>query len=306
MKRGITIAVVLSVRQPLSAQSAAGAAPGAQRLHLKAGPYKIVPGANQILTDINGAPKPTGDGYVTRISPNLHYAKADGSCCGSIPRVDVIHLHHGVWLSNAPTEGSSPGARRGGYSFGGYHPFFAAGEEKTIFNMPAGYGWRVSSSDHWVLNYMIHNLTPTGTQVYITYDVDFIPATSPKARSITPVHPLWMDVEAGHIYPVFDVKRYSGRNGTFTFPNQANNPYGNGRVLNQFHVSSPGTLITTAGHVHPGGLYTQLDLSRPGATVTAASRRRGVQSGTRPIPYVCSARTPTTGTSAARSPGTWP
>jgi hypothetical protein len=249
---------------------------GVQRLHLRAGPYKIIPGANQILTDINGVPKPSVDGYVTRMAPNLRYAKPDGSCCGAVPRVDVIHLHHGVWLSNGAAGNGK------GNGFGGFSPFFAAGEEKTVFEQPPGYGWPVRGQDRWVLNYMIHNLTSTGTRVYVTYDVDFLPATAPAAAHIKAVHPIWMDVEANHIYPVFDVKRHSGTNGTFTFPNQAKNPYGGGRPLNERRIPRNGTLIDTAGHVHPGGLWTQLDLLRPGARVTAASRRRGVSTGTVP------------------------
>ena len=275
MKRGIAIAIVV-LAGLLPAQSAIAApavAPGAQRLHLHAGPYAIVPGANQILTDINGVPKPPGDGYITRIAPNLRYARADGSCCGAVPRVDVIHLHHGVWLTNASGEGGSNG-------FVGFHPFFAAGEEKTIFTMPRGFGWPVKQSDQWVLNYMIHDLTPVAARVYITYDVDFVPASAPQAARMVPVHPVWMDVQAHHIYPVFDVKRHSGRNGTFTYPNQAKNPYGGGPPLNEWRVRRSGTLVTTAGHIHPGGLWDQLDLSRPGARVTAASRRRGVTTGT--------------------------
>ncbi len=74
-----------------------------------------------------------------------------------------------------------------------------------------------------------------------------------------------MDVMAHHIYPVFDVHRYSGVNGKYTFPDMAKNPYGSGPALNTFTVDHPGTLIATAGHVHPGGLYDDLDLIRPGA-----------------------------------------
>ena len=74
-----------------------------------------------------------------------------------------------------------------------------------------------------------------------------------------------MDVDAHHIYPVFDVHRHSGVNGTFTFPDMAKNPYGSGQPpLNEFTLDHPGTLIATAGHVHPGGLYDDLDLIRPG------------------------------------------
>jgi hypothetical protein len=62
----------------------------------------------------------------------------------------------------------------------------------------------------WFLSYMIHNLRTTPAKVYITYDTDFVPETSPAARGITAVHPIWMDVEDRHLYSVSDVHRYSG------------------------------------------------------------------------------------------------
>jgi hypothetical protein len=236
----------------------AGAATGVEHLHFQAGPYLVTPGANLILLDSNKVPKPTQDGYMIRMAPNLHYARANGSCCGAVPRVDVIHLHHGVWLSNgAPGEGEGNG--------GGVYPFMAAGEEKTVYQLPAGYGYPIGAKDRWFLNYMIHNLTATAERVYITYDIDFVPSTSPQAAPITPVHPIWMDVEDHHIYPVFDVHRYSGRGGKYTFPDMASHPY-SGAPLNEFTVTHAGTLIATAGHLHPGGLYDDLDLIRPGVT----------------------------------------
>ena len=70
----------------------------------------------------------------------------------------------------------------------------------------------------WLFNYMIHNLWPQPAHVYVTYDIDFIPMTSPLAKKITPVHPIWMDVEDHNIYPVFNVYRGSGKNGKFTSP----------------------------------------------------------------------------------------
>ena len=71
---------------------------------------------------------------------------------GKVPRVDVLHLHHGVWvnLSRPNTTNNLP------------ELFFAAGEEKTIFQLPKGYGYRYEASDNWLLNHMIHNLTPIG------------------------------------------------------------------------------------------------------------------------------------------------
>jgi hypothetical protein len=38
-------------------------------------------------------PKPDVDGYIVSIDPNL--VREDGS----VPPVDVIHLHHGVWIN---------------------------------------------------------------------------------------------------------------------------------------------------------------------------------------------------------------
>jgi hypothetical protein len=57
----------------------------------------------------------------------------------------------------------------------------------------------------------------------------------------------------------------------------ATNPYGTGpRLLNEFSVDHPGTLVWTVGHVHPGGLYTNLDLIRSGAKI-ARNATRGAE-----------------------------
>jgi len=238
----------------------AAAQDGVEHLHFAAGPYRITPGANLILLQYNQVPKPTQDGFMIRAAPNLRYAKPDGTCCGKIPRVDVLHLHHGVWLSN----GAAGSGEGNGYI--GFYPFMATGEEKTVFEMPPGYGYPVGGHDQWVFNYMIHNLTARPAQVFVTYDIDFVPASAPLAAHITPVHPIWMDVERGHLYPVFDVKRHSGRHGKFTFPDMARDPYGSGSPLNEVTLTHAGRLVGTAGHLHPGGLYDDLDLIRPGAT----------------------------------------
>jgi hypothetical protein len=231
-----------------------------EHLHFHAGPYRIAPGANLILLQTNQVPKPSQDGFMVRMAPNLRYTLPNGKCCGKVPLTNVIHLHHGVWLSDGPV-GQGEGS-----GLGGFYPFMASGEEKTVYEFPAGYGYPISATDHWILNYMIHDLTNKGARVYITYDIDFIPLSSPLAESITPLHPIWMDVEDRNIYPVFDVLKGSGHNGKFTFPDMAKNPYHGGPPLNEFTVDHAGALIGTAGHLHPGGLYDDLDLIRAGAT----------------------------------------
>ncbi len=267
MKRAAVGVVLIVVGLLTLLAGPASAASGVEHLHFQAGPYVVTPGANLILLDRHNVPKPKTNGFMVRMAPNLHYALANGRCCGAVPRVDVIHLHHGVWFSDGP---AGVGEGNGTANF---YPFMAAGEEKTIYSFPSGYGYPIGASDHWYLNYMIHNLTERQATVYITYDIDFIPDSSPAAAHITPVHPIWMDVRDHNIYPVFDVRRYSGKNGLYTYPDMATSPYGAppNAPLNVFNIDHPGALIGTAGHLHPGGMYDELDLIRPGASASGGA-----------------------------------
>ncbi|MGI8557180.1 MAG: hypothetical protein ACR2ND_02540 [Solirubrobacteraceae bacterium] len=67
------------------------------------------------------------------------------------------------------------------------YPTFAAGEEKTQVDLPAGYGFRYLPSDKWLLNDMVHNLFPNPDAVYITYDIDFVPDSAAAAKAIKTV-----------------------------------------------------------------------------------------------------------------------
>jgi plastocyanin len=214
--------------------------PGMQHLHYEYGPIAIAPGQNTI--EFRGTQlKPAVPGYITRFKPNLIYTKSR-----KVPRVDVIHLHHGVWLIDG-------------------YPTMAAGEEKTSLNFPQGYGFHSDPDDNWVLNYMIHNLTPTPTSVKLTYDIDFVPDSQPAAAGITRTHPLWMDVAGLKTYPVFDAIKGHGKNGRFTFPDQAKGSARNNiGFAHKYNVSNPMTIVGTAGHLHPGGLYNNLHVTRGG------------------------------------------
>jgi plastocyanin len=166
---------------------------------------------------------------------------------GEVPRVDVVHLHHGVWIINGAPE-------------------FAAGEEKTAFDAPPGYGWRHRTSDRWVMNHMIHNLTPSAEDVYVTYDLDFIPASSPAAAGMRELRTVWLDVTGIQAYPVFDVhKGAGGRDRRYTFPDEAG--LGRGYTRNTWVAREDGVLVGSFGHLHPGGLWTDLSLTRDGRTV---------------------------------------
>ncbi|MFL5845384.1 MAG: hypothetical protein ACJ762_11870 [Solirubrobacteraceae bacterium] len=225
-----------------------GPPPGAQVLKYKFGPMRILPGQNKISIDLQSQ-RPNVDGYIVGFRPGLVYAD------GTSPSVKVIHLHHAVWLVG---EGQN------------VKPTFAAGEEKTYFNAPRGFGWRYQSDPSkqtWLINHMIHDLTSQPQEVYITYTLWFIPDTAPEAASITKMNTLWMDVEGLKPYPVFNALKGTGTKGRFTYPDQAKNPYaGVDHNRNEWVADHDGTLVSTAGHLHPGGLWTDLDITRDGVT----------------------------------------
>ena len=209
------------------------------------GPVTVKPGQNIIRFNPTNL-FPDKPGYITRFDPELV------SLNGTVPRVDVLHLHHGVWVVN-----------------GG--PQFATGEEKTIVQLPKGFGWRSLPSDNWVVNDMIHDLTGVAANVYIVWSIDFVPNTAPGAASIRRVHTRWMDVAgptprvgiSSPVYPVFNALRGMGQGGRYTFPDQAT---GGQRALigrsQTWTPDHPVTLIGTAGHLHPGGLQTSLAVRR--------------------------------------------
>ena len=232
--------------------------PGAERIKYRLGPIAIQPGQNNIEFSDPDVAKPDFDGYITRIDADLE--REDGS----VPPVDVIHLHHGVWINMSDRAAPQP-------------QFFAAGEEKTVFNIPNGYGYEYHASDRWIINYMLHNLFPTTDEVWITYELDIVPIDAPEASSIEPVRPVWMDVEDNRIYPVFDVIKGSGEGGLFTYPDDAPDAYADGRARNEWVVDREGVLVNTAGHLHPGGVRTDLWVERDGVEPSgvAAAKANG-------------------------------
>jgi plastocyanin len=235
-----------TVRTPQGTITSRPGADGVRHLTFRWGPVAIHPGQNTISLAANDL-RPPGPGWITSFKPNLTYVD------GKVPPVDVIHLHHAVWLVG--TRGD------------GLRPTWAAGEEKTVTRVPKGFGWRYRTSDTWILNHMIHNLYPNPTRVYITWEMDFLPLGAKAARGMREVRTQWLDVEAGKAYPVFDVRRGTGRDGRFTFPDDQPDAYAGAPARNRWVVDHDATLVGTAGHLHPGGLWTDLKLTRGGRTV---------------------------------------
>lgn len=235
----IPLATLVAV---LALPAVAGAAE--RTMKFRFGPIVVTPGQNDILFSANDK-KPQVPGWITSFKPDLVYKD------GTPTRTDVIHLHHGVWLKNG-------------------YPQFAAGEEKSIIDLPPGYGWRSLPSDRWIMNHMIHNLTPNPAEVYLTYEVGFIPDTDPAAAGIThEVQTKWLDVMGLRAWPVFDaIKGAGGKDKRFTYPDEVPGYTPEKYPFNRWTVEQDGALVGTVGHLHPGGLYTDLRITRGGRTIT--------------------------------------
>jgi plastocyanin len=229
-------------------------APGVTRYKYRYGPLIASAGSNLILFGPVTIERPPGNGYGIRFKPDLEDPQ------GHVPPIEQVHTHHGLLLTLSRFDITAPSIPQ---------RFSAWAEEKTIGSLPSPYGYYIGGGDKWAINYMLHNETAQSRELYITYEVDWVPASSARGRKMKPVQPLWMDVQNGKAYPVFDVERQFGdATGRFTYPDQARtNPYGKGPQLNRWTVNHDGTLVATVGHVHPGGLYTDLNLTRGGKTV---------------------------------------
>jgi plastocyanin len=255
----------------LGASAQAGKA--CKRLHFSYGPITVKPGQNDVLVGPVTIEKPAYSGYITRFRPDL----VDAS--GEPPDITVVHLHHAVWLNMYPQYGNGP--------------FLAAGEEKTILSLPRGYGMHVDSWDTWALLYMVHSTTPRPTEVWVTYDLDYVADEDAQQIGLVEAKPVWLDVQHKPIAPgapntpgnpVFNVQKGFGHydrelgQHVCTWPKEncaRHDAYGGvtpqqGKpiTLRGADWTVPpdlaGTLVAIGGHLHPGGIRDEVSLVRHG------------------------------------------
>jgi plastocyanin len=249
-----------------------------KRVQYTFGPIVVKPGQNEAMIQPVTIEKPAYDGYLVRFKPDLLRAVD-----GQKTQTDVLHLHHATWLNLGNSYGDGP--------------FFAAGEEKTISTLPQGYGMEVKGSDSWGLLYMVHNATTQTEVVWITYDIDFIPKADGDKLGLTPVKPIWLDVQKKQIAPgapstssnpVFNVQKGSGHVDAETQHQVCAWPKENCAKFDTYGNVTPqqgksiklagsdwtvpeelsGTLIGLGGHLHPGGIRDEVSLVRKGKEKT--------------------------------------
>ena len=273
----VAVSALLALAAPAHAQEellGSASYSGMTTYACRTNPIYIHPGQNENLLALTGtcpdaekvagpgdvspfAPGSSAQGFITRFAPSMVELLPNGETV--TPKVWDLHLHHAVWLA--------PGAG----------PTFASGEEKTSVKLPQGYGIKVAGAATWPLNYMIHALTADGgRQVYLTWEIDWVPETAPARTDIAQARIRWLDV-AGfpQIYPVFDAERSFDLNGDgqWTFPDEVPADPAlagyeeRGKISNERIWTVPGggaTLVFGAGHLHPGGLNVDLEVARDG------------------------------------------
>lgn len=219
------------------------------------GPFTVPPGQdmNRVTVDL-----PLHNGFVVAIAPNLVDAVT-----GVEPSDLDVHIHHAHWfrVSNDPNEV---------YYTLNLAWVFGTGEEKTqgSFNDRSAaeeggprYGIYIPGGQPQVLIFMLHNKGTQAVNLYIVLETRFVYGTSEEIAAAPNCGPLLLEGEvcsAGEDFhtvtgklwgQTFDVPRHANGDGIWVQPTDLGDENGI-----DFEAWADGTLIATAGHMHPNGM----------------------------------------------------
>jgi hypothetical protein len=194
--------------------------------------------------------KPCSNCFVTGMTANLVYAD------GSTANLDTgPMLHHAVWTRPLVPDSTCGLAKAGAPVVGLFgERFFAAGNERTAWTMPTGFGYYVGD-DPWALITEIMNHSEELKIVFVQLDATYRPAPDP---SVKPVKPVWMDV-ANCATSEFHV------------------PAGPSEKTWSWTSSLTGRIVATAGHLHDGGKEITLVNESTGRQVCTSAARYGTR-----------------------------
>lgn len=247
---GIFIAAIIAAFALGGAEliSVAGDTPEAEAAHnprtttIRYGPYDMPAGDgthegggstdNQI--DLFAA-KPCIDCFIIGIAPNAVWSENDPMAPGQQMNFSTHGMLHHVVLANLNRD--DPTCDR--FNFAGLigllgERIFASGNERTIMNLPSGYGYYVGIFDSWslVVDLMNHMAMPRSGYIEMTYT--WVPrhwfGTNPRS-----VRPVWLDIDNCADSEVDLPMNYSDTHSDWT-------------------SSFGGTLIGAGGHVHEHGI----------------------------------------------------
>ena len=150
-----------------------------------------------------------------------------------IPRDDV-HLHHMLLIHPGVDDPACPGRPA--------HFTIASGMERTPIAIPDGYAWKIDDSQAWGSNWHFMNMSDQAQTVYATFTFGVDPdATDANTRW---VEPWFLDID-GCGDAEFDVPGDGPRGDVYE------------KSLT-WDVPDGGVVVGTGGHVHHGGIATEL------------------------------------------------
>jgi hypothetical protein len=143
---------------------------------------------------------PGVEGWVTRMSVDV--VNPDGT---QVP-INRVMLHHIVFAKIGTKHpgcdtitGFDEKTKIGAYG----EPFYAAGEERQVMELPPGYGYRMKADDPLYMVWMLMNHRAVKDDVMIRYTVTY---ETDVDAPVKPVRPLWMDVVNCKADPVYDIQ----------------------------------------------------------------------------------------------------
>lgn len=169
-------------------------------------------------------PKPCTDCFILGMQPDLVFADGRPANLDSGPM-----LHHTVLFDVGRTD---PVCDRGTLLGNIGRRFFAAGNERTGFDFPDGYGMRVGDG-MWAGLTELMNTSNQLHLVYLELAVRWVPADMP---GIAPVTPVWLDIDS-------------------CGDSQFNVPAGISEQTWDWPATLTGRVVTAGGHLHDGGVW---------------------------------------------------
>jgi hypothetical protein len=223
----------------------------------------IVPGSGEpsggALVGQATVPAACTNCYITRIVPDLVYMNdplpvdnPNGTTANyNNDTDDNVWLHHMV-IADLCT---------------GSAPLFASGNERAVFQLPAGYGYFSGPGCTWFLNYHLHNENPSPRHVALKLLVTYETAT------LTKVTPIWLDIagisnQSQYIAPVGYSDQHTGT--------------GEPGIQPDYAMPIQGKVVAMGGHVHDYGISVSAFNNRLGDWICTSKAGYGNGSRFRP------------------------
>jgi len=239
----VLLAVVLGGRDSLLSPGKVEASPQTTTVYW--GPW-TVNGFSDLNSFFYNVSKPCTNCYITGAIPTLEFD--NGGTWTTSNYVNGAMLHHFVIFNGARNDITCPifqvvnlGDR-----------FFASGNERTVMDLPDGYGYFIPSANppdtNWDINLHIHNVGALSR----SYRVAVTFTWQPAADNLHDVTSLWLD---------------ENNCSTSTYPV----PAGYHDAHTDWNSSVEGRVITIGGHVHDFGISVATEKVGTGEWLCASS-----------------------------------